>query len=304
MIDLEPKILRYVLMVANEKNFSKAAQKLHVAQPSLSYQIIKLEKELSIQLFKRGHGEVQLTYAGKIFVNRALQIIDQMEQLKKEINDVADMQKGQLFIGSLPTTGAYLLPKAIPIFQKKYPGIELVLLEDSTNNLELLVSRGQVEISLLSMPVLNTELEVETILAEEILLAVPHSNPLSKRHEVHLIDCKDEPFILQKKGIGFRSTSENLCKEAGFQPRVVFESINIDTCQSLVSSGMGITFVPRMVIRNSKSIETPVYLPINHPTKPIRNVVFAYKNGRYLSKAARSFIDIMKTVAQNYNISS
>lgn len=294
---LEPKILRYVLMVATEKNFSKAAQKLHVAQPSLSYQIIKLEKELGTQLFKRSHSEVQLTYAGKIFVKRAMQILDQVDQLKKEINDVVDMQTGQLLIGSLPTTGAFLLPKAIPIFQQNYPGIELVLLEDTTHNLELLVSQGQVEISLLSMPVLNAELEVETILEEEILLAVPRNHPFSKLREIQLSDCKDESFILQKRGIGFRSTCENLCMEAGFEPRIVFESINIDTCQSLVSVGMGITFVPKMVIRDYQSFQAPVYLPIKHSKKPIRNVVFAYKNGRYLSQAARAFIDIMKAAA-------
>ena len=294
MIRLDQKILQYVLMVANEKNFSKAAQKLHVAQPSLSYQIAKLEKELGIQLFKRGHSEVQLTYAGKIFVKRALQILDQVDQLKKEIRDVANMQTGQLRIGSLPTTGAYLLPKVIPPFQQRYPGIELILIEDTTHNLESLVFQGQVEISLLSMPVLNTELQVETILEEDILLAVPPNHPLSTLPEIDLKDCKDESFILQKKGTGFRATCENLCNQAGFVPKVVFESINVDTCLSLVSTGMGISFAPRMVIRDLKAFDTPKYLPIKHATRPKRNVVFAYKNGSYLSQAARSFIDIMK----------
>jgi LysR family transcriptional regulator, hydrogen peroxide-inducible genes activator len=297
VIYLEPKILRYVLMLANEKNFTKAAQQLHVAQPSLSYQIIKLEKELGIQLFKRDQKEIMLTYAGKIFIERALKIIDQIDQLKKELSDITNMQKGQLFIGSLATTGAYLLPKVIPVFKQKYPGIELVLLEDTTQNLEYLVSRGQVEISLLSMPVANRELEVETILEDEILLAVPPTHPLAKSEEVNPIDLKDEFFILLKKGTGFRSETENLCKEAGFEPKIIFESINIVTCQAMVSTGMGITFVPAMVINDMPSPDRPVYLRIKHESKRTRRVVFAYKNGRYLSNAARSFIDIMKTIA-------
>ncbi|MDQ1002652.1 LysR family hydrogen peroxide-inducible transcriptional activator [Neobacillus niacini] len=293
---MEPKILQYVIMLANEKNFSRAAEQLHVAQPSLSYQIIKLENQLGTQLFNRGHSEVQLTYAGKVFVEHALKIIDQFNQLKKEIDDVTDLHRGQLFIGSLATTGAYLLPKAIPVFKNKYPGIELVLLEDSTQNLELLVSRGQVEIGLLSMPVATKELEVETILEDEYFLAVPHTHPLAQSQEINLIDFKNESFILLKKGRAFRTETENLCKEAGFEPRVIFESINIMTCLSLVSTGIGIAFVPGMVINNTTSHEPLVYLRIKQVKKRTRNVVFAYKNGRYLSKAARSFIDIMKTV--------
>ncbi|MDR7239170.1 LysR family transcriptional regulator [Neobacillus drentensis] len=296
---MEPKILRYVIMLANEKNFSKAAEKLHMAQPSLSYQIIKLENELGTQLFNRGHGEVQLTYPGKVFVEHALKINDQFNQLKREIDDVTDMHKGQLCIGSLATTGAYLLPEAISAFKNKYPGIELVLLEDNAPNLELLVLRGQVEICLLSMPITHKELEVEKILEEDVYLAVPPSHPLAKSQEVNLSDFKEEFFILLKKGTSFRKETENLCKEAGFEPRITFESINILTCLSLVSTGMGITFVPGMVIKNTPVSEPLVYLPLHVADNHKRNVVFAYKNGRYLSKAARSFINIMKTVTQS-----
>ncbi|MEH7114955.1 LysR family transcriptional regulator [Neobacillus niacini] len=298
---MEPKILQYVIMLANEKNFSRAAEQLHIAQPSLSYQIIKLENQLGTQLFNRGHGEVQITYAGKVFVEHALKIIDQFNQLKKEIDDVADMHTGQLYIGSLATTGAYLLPKAIPLFKNKYPGIDLVLLEDSTQNLELLISRGQVEISLMSMTMPTKELEVETILEDEYFLAVPLTHPLAHSKKIDLIDFKNESFILLKKGSPFRSVTESLCKEAGFEPKVIIESVNIMTCLSLVSTGIGIAFVPGMVIGNTTSHEPLAYLRINQVEKRTRKVVIAYKNGRYLTKAARSFIDIMKTVTLSNN---
>ncbi len=296
---LEPKILRYVIMLANEKNFSKAAEKLHMAQPSLSYQIMKLENELGTQLFNRGHGEVQLTYTGKVFVEHALKINDQFNQLKKQIDDVTDMQKGQLCIGSLATTGAYLLPEAISAFKYKYPGIELVLLEDNAPNLELLVLRGQVEISLQSMPITHKELEIETILEDDVYLAVPPSHPLAKSKKVNLSDFQEEFFILLKKESSFRIETENLCRKAGFEPTIIFESINILTCLSLVSTGMGITFVPGMVIKNTPAPQPLVYLPVRLANNHKRKVVFVYKNGRYLSKAARSFIDIMKIVTNS-----
>lgn len=296
---LEPKILHYVIMLANEKNFSKAAQQLYISQPSLSYKIIKLEKELGTQLFIRGRNEVQLTHTGKIFVERAKKIIEQIEQLKKEVREASEVYRGQLSIGSMATTGAYLLPMVIPEFQKMYPGIELVLIEDFTHNLEQLVVRGQVEISILTLPVENQELEIESILKDEILLAVPQSHPLAKQKEVDLETCKQESFISLKKGSGFRTETEKLCREAGFEPNIIFETVNIATCQSLVSSGMGISFVPKMVTRSEVSAFPPVYLPIKRAERPVRNVAFAYKDRKQLSKAARDFIDIMQSVVES-----
>src|SRR4051812_40345580 len=99
---MELRQLQYALMIAEERNFSRAAKKLHLAQPSLSQQIMKLEKELGIQLFERRPGDLQLTYAGERFIDQASKILDQVEQLKQEMMDVAQNQKGQLIIGSLP----------------------------------------------------------------------------------------------------------------------------------------------------------------------------------------------------------
>ncbi|WP_240949819.1 LysR family transcriptional regulator [Psychrobacillus sp. BL-248-WT-3] len=109
---MEPRLLNYVITLSNEKSFTKAAKKLHLAQPSLSYQISKLEKELGTQLFHR-ENEVFPTYAGKVFISHAIQIKDQYQQLKSEIIDIAEMKKGSLVIGSLSSTGAYLIPKTI-----------------------------------------------------------------------------------------------------------------------------------------------------------------------------------------------
>ncbi|MDI2587567.1 LysR family transcriptional regulator [Psychrobacillus sp. NEAU-3TGS] len=295
---MEPKILNYVITLANEKNFTKAARKLHLAQPSLSYQISKLEKELGILLFNR-ENEVSLTYAGKVFISHARQIINQFQQLNSEIIDVAEMKKGQLLVGSLAHTGAYMLPKTISRFKDKFPGIDLVLIEDTSVNLQLLISSGQLEIGLMSMPITNSELEKETILEEDILLAIPTHHWLASYEEVDLKDCKDEHFILIKEGNHFRKNTYDLCVQSGFEPKIVFESININTCQSLVTAGVGISFVPRMVVNEIQLTNKPIYLPIKtDKINPKREIVIAYKNNRYLSKAARAFIN---TMSELYN---
>ena len=292
---MELRQLLYAIKIAEEKSFSKAADQLHLAQPSLSQQIIKLEKELGVRLFEREYSPLRPTYAGERFLETAHKVLDLIEQLRKEMEDVVTLDGGLLTIGSLPITGAHIMPLVLPIFKEKYPGIEIRLMEETTSNLELLTARGATDISILSLPVQDSNLEWEEILEEEICLAVPRDHPLKEEKEVDLSMLKEESFILLKKGQGFRHLSMKWCKEAGFVPRVVFESSNIETVQSLIAAGMGIGFVPRMVTRQKHNELTPLYIPFKEP-KPFRTLVMAYRKGRYRSKASMAFLETMKEV--------
>ncbi|SFS61578.1 LysR family transcriptional regulator [Paenibacillus sp. BC26] len=292
---MEFRQLQYVIQIAKEKNFSRAAEKLHIAQPSLSQQLSKLEKEIGVLLFRRTTNSVELTHAGAVFVDKAQNILDNIEQLKQELDDLAHMRKGKLVVGSLSITGSHVLPTVLPIFNKRYPEIEVVLVEDTPSKLEQLTASGQTDLSLLALPLFEPSLEWVPIIEEEIVLAVPPDHPLAKLNEpIHIERLSAEPFIVLKKGQGFRQNVLELCEQAGFEPRIVFESTNIETIQSLVAAGMGITFVPQMLVRDKGDERTPVYLPISAPT-PIRTLVIASRKGRYLSRAAEAFIETMKS---------
>lgn len=292
---MELRQLLYAIKIAEEKSFSKAAEQLHLAQPSLSQQIIKLEKELGVRLFERETTPLRPTYAGERFLETAHKVLDLIEQLRKEMEDMETLGGGLLTIGSLPITGAHIMPLVLPVFKERYPGIEIRLVEETTSNLELLTARGSTDMSILSLPVQEPNLEWEEILEEEICLAVPGDHPLRNEKEVDLRMLKDESFILLKKGQGFRHLSVKWCEEAGFTPRVVFESTNIETVQSLIAAGMGIGFVPRMVTRHKHNELTPIYIPFKDP-KPSRTLVMAYRKGRYRSKASIAFLETMKEV--------
>lgn len=294
---MEFRQLQYVVQLANEKNFSRAAEKLHIAQPSLSQQIAKLEKELGIQLFQRNTSSVDLTYAGSIFAKRAQKILDMVAQLQSEMDDISQMRKGRLMIGSLPITGAHIWPKVLPIFRQRYPDIEIVLVEETTAVLEQLTATGQTDVSLLTLPLLDKSLDYIPLIEETIYLAVPPNHPLACRTEgVSLSAFADQPFIMLKKGQGFRDTSVQICADAGFSPQIVFESSNIETVQSLVAAGMGVGFVPQMVARAAWSEHAPVYLTIAEPYTPYRTIVIAHKRDRYMTKAAMAFIRTMVEV--------
>ena len=122
---MEIRQLQYALQIAEERNFSRAAEKLHIAQPSLSQQLSKLEKEIGVLLFQRTTNSVDMTYAGEVFMERAQKILDSLEQLKKEMADISQTRTGKVTIGTMPITGSHLLPHVLPLFHKKYPDIEL-----------------------------------------------------------------------------------------------------------------------------------------------------------------------------------
>jgi LysR family hydrogen peroxide-inducible transcriptional activator len=310
---MEFRQLQYVLAVAKEKNFTRAALKLLIAQPSLSQQVAKLEQEIGLTLFERGPSGVELTYAGQLFVEKAQVVVDGAEQLRTAMRDLSDLKKGRLVIGSLPMTGSHVMPVILPAFRERFPDIDIVLIEDTTANLEKLASTGETDLSLLSLPIQSAELDYEPFLEEAILLAVPANHPLRSKSTnkksassiVSLNTVRDEPFIVLKKGQGFREITFDLCRSAGFIPNVVFESNNIETIQSLVAAGMGVALVPQMVMRDrqGQGKHAPAYLKITDENAA-RSLVIGYRKQRYLSIAAQAFIatvkDVMKTSPELY----
>lgn len=300
---MELRQLQYALQIAAEKNFSRAAEKLHIAQPSLSQQLSKLEKELGVLLFQRNTNSVELTHAGAAFMEKARVILDMVSQLTKEMEDISDMKKGKLIVGSLPITGSHVLPRVLPLFHSRYPGIEIQLMEDTTQVLEHLTAAGQTDISLLTLPVLDANLAWDDLLEEEIILAVPPRHPLASREEaaaapVSIRDLRQEPLIILKRGQGFRQIALELCREQGFEPRIVFESSNIETVQALVAAGMGLAFVPYMIAKGHGTTFMPAYLHLKE--RPTRMLVGAYRRGRYMSKAASAFLDVLREVMSDH----
>ncbi|MDQ0058130.1 LysR family transcriptional regulator [Paenibacillus harenae] len=296
---MELRQLQYVIQIAKEKNFSRAAEKLHIAQPSLSQQLSKLEQEIGVLLFRRTTNSVELTQAGQVFVNKSQTILDAVEQLKQEMDDMAQMRRGRLVVGTLPITGSHILPLVLPVFGAQYPQIEVVLVEDTTTRLEQLTASGGTDLSLLSLPLIDASLSWEPFLEEEICLAVPPQHRLAKRQgPIDIHELQEEPFIGLKRGQGFRQITVELCEQSGFTPQFVFESSNMETIQSLVAGGMGIAFVPQMLTRAKGSDFAPAYLSFT--TKPTRTLVIASRKGRYLSKAADAFIRTLNKTLTNY----
>lgn len=295
--------MKYVLKVAEEKSFSLAAKKLYISQPSLSQLILKLEEKIGVPLFDRNCTPLQLTYVGELYIEMAKKVLDLNDQFIKRVDDVANLRRGRLTIGSSPFRSTYLLSQIIPVFEQKFPALELILKEDTTQRLEELALSGQTDFSLSLLPINTKFFDYEELFQEELLLALPPNHSLCIKHnrqpgdyhnppQIKLESIRDTPFILMDQGQKLHHTLFELCNKAGFKPHILLETQSMNAAQALVGAGMGAALLPDTLIRASSINKNPCYFALS--TSPSRTVIIAYSKGRYLSKAAAEFIKLIK----------
>lgn len=285
--------LRYFVAVAHHLSFTKAAEECRVAQPSLSQQVRRLEKELHARLFDRVGVRVHLTDVGRILLPRAEEILKAVEDSKAAVQDVMGVKRGRVVLGTLPMTGSRVLPQAVAAFRTRYPEVQVVLREESTAALTEMVMRGETDITLTTLPVVHEELAVMEVLTEDILLAVPPGHKLANmKGPVELIAVAKEPFMVLKQGFGFRDLALQSCRKAGFEPRIAYESAHVDTIQAMVAVGLGVTLVPRMAAERDRD-PAPVFLEVVRP-RITRTLALVWRRDRYISSAAAAFLDVAR----------
>ena len=284
---MDLRMMEYACEVYRQRSFTKAAEALRVAQPSLSQQLAKLEDELGVTLFDRGRTGAIPTKHGDRFVEQAEQILRMQEDLIREMRERSQGMVGELVIGAPAITGGRILPPLIREFNQKYKDTHVRLVEETTDQLEHLAVQGVTDLSILALPIRDERLATTTLLTESLYLAVPAMEQREGRG-VSLKDYATSPFILLKNGYGFRQTVLALCAENGFQPDIAYETSSIETAQALVAHGLGVTVVPEMVRRQAGVV--PVYYPLDPPAT--RTLVFVYRKDRYLSLAAQAFLQV------------
>ena len=283
--------IRYVVAVAQTGNFSRAAEKCNVSQPSLSQQIIKLEDELGERLFDRMKRSTKPTAAGEMFLQRAVRILEEVEHAKRDAADSREMLRGVLTIGVLPTIAPYLLPDALIQFTEKFPGVEVVVQEDTTSRILKLALSYDVDLVLASRPIDDPRLEILELFSEELVLAVPAGHPLALKRTVTTADLEKERLIVMKEGHCLGDQVLRFCDRRELRPNISFRSSQLETIQSLVRAGMGISLIP-MMARQPESLSSPVYRRLQAP-RPQREIVAVWPKQRPLVRAACEFLKMI-----------
>lgn len=293
---------RYVLQASEDGTFSGAAKHLYVSQPSLSQCIKKIERELQATLFDRSKTPLQLTEAGRIYVRKAKEIQRLQQELIQETADLAELRTGKLYIGSSRTRSSCYLTRPIIEFHRRYPGVQLSVLEHSLSELEEDTSNGVVDFSLLYEPLPDETFRKIPLLRERTLLAVPMQHPLAQKYggrqvlpypEISFAELADEPFISLQKSRRMTKVLHELCEQTKVQPHIVFTANSILDAAELCAAGMGMTLVTDMLVRNQRWREMPFFFRLQEDVSP-RILVAAYGKKQPLSKAAQKFIELLK----------
>jgi LysR family hydrogen peroxide-inducible transcriptional activator len=284
--------LRYIVAVARERHFGRAAEACHVSQPTLSVAIKKLEDELDVKLFERGGAEVSVTALGEQIVRQAQVVIEQAGQIKEIAKAGKDPLHGPLKLGIIYTIGPYLLPDLVRQAIERTPQMPLMLQENFTIKLLDMLRTGELDCAIMAEPFPDAGLAVAPLYDEPFAVAVPRNHALATREHISSEELKAQTMLLLGTGHCFRDHVLEVCPEfARFSNdaegiRKSFEGSSLETIKHMVASGMGITVVPQLSVPAEPQPHV-VYVPFQAPV-PTRRVVLAWRRSfpRYEAIAA------------------
>ena len=247
--------LRYFTAVADTRHFTRAAEREHVAQPSLSQQIRSLERELGAELFHRARGHITLTDAGETLLPLARRILADAETARREVQEVARLRRGRLRLGAPPSLCASLVPDVLRAFHTAYPGVELIVTEDGSQDLVRALADGALDLALIitPLPVQAPALVTSDLLREELVVvsAPDRPAPVGRRTRIRVEDLRGRPLAMFRRGYDLREFTTAACRAAGFEPTFTVEGGEMDAVLGFVRAGLGIAVVPSMVAERS-----------------------------------------------------
>ncbi|MNI45089.1 HTH-type transcriptional regulator GltC [compost metagenome] len=273
--------LKYFQTVARYEHVTRAAEELRIPQPALSKTISLLEKELGVLLFDRRGKYIYLNQYGKAFLRKVEQALAAIEDGKNELHELSGKSSGNVKLAVLAASN--LLPELLSSFRKEYPLISFNLIQHFPGSItkpdfDLCISSSSFKLQgTTSIP----------ILTEEIFLAVPMEHPLAKFESIHLHQVANDDFISLRTGQSLREITDQFCKQAGFVPRVIFESDDPSTVRGLIRAGQGIAFIPAITWGGSEGTSMKL-LHIDEPDCQ-RTLSISYSEERFLPQAAQVF---------------
>jgi LysR family hydrogen peroxide-inducible transcriptional activator len=284
--------LEYFVAVVEMGSFTRAAERCNVAQPSLSQQIIKLEKEIGYRLFDRMGRQVILTRAGRLLLPRAQSILGELQEIKLEMQTEIEEGHGTLTVGFIPTIAPFVLPRVIHRFSKEFPNAQLVVHEDLTDNLIDKVCAGELEVGITSLPIKNKLIKTEELLTEPLFVAASQVYDLVQRASILVKELDDYPFIALSEVHCLGEQVHTFCYQQEVNLNIVCHTAQLSTVQNCIALGLGVSLVPQ-ALAVSAPAEGVVYRGISDVV-PKRKIAAATHIRRHTSTLASQFIEIVR----------
>ena len=269
--------LRYVVALAQERHFGRAAQKCFVTQPTLSLALAKLEDELGVKLFERNKNEVLVTQRGRAIVEQARRVLDEVGKIPHLARGGQDQLSGPLRLGAIPTIGPYLLPDLIPILRKRAPQMPLVIEENLTGNLAPMLRDGDLDVVIIALPFALPGVKTEVLYEEPFSVVVPEGHPWGARKAVKPSELSDENLLVLNNGHCFREQVLEACP--GQSNTAMPEGragSSLETIRAMVASGLGVSVLPASALTSRYASKMVHTVPFQAPV-PSRKVTLAWR---------------------------
>ena len=269
--------LRYVVALAQERHFGRAAQKCFVTQPTLSLALAKLEDELGVKLFERNKNDVIATPRGQAIIEQARRVLDEVGKIQGLARGGQDQLAGALRLGAIPTIGPYILPDLIPVLKKKAPSMPLVIEENLTGNLAPMLREGELDVVLIALPFSVPGVKTRVVYEEPFSVVVPEGHPWESRRHVKPSDLADENLLVLNNGHCFRDQVLEACPG---QPNTAMPEgragSSLETIRNMVASGLGVSVLPASALTPRYASKMLRVVPFSSPV-PSRKVALAWR---------------------------
>ena len=291
---LELRQLECFYMVGILKNFTKAAEQLHISQPAITKAIQCLEQELNVRLFDRSQKHVVLTAEGQVFFSQAERILSSVKEAVTKMSDFQNAHRGIIKMGVPPMIGAYLFPDMIAHFKQLHPLVDIKFFEAGSLEIVSKIEKGELDLAIAILPENKQVFKTLPIMEEAFLLCTHAGHPLAQYPTVNFNQLRNESFILLKPGnYQYNAVFQN-CAAYNYTPNVILTSNHFKTIKGLVASGLGISFLMRMVMReDDPSIIT---IPLKEPIKC--RIGLVWSESKYLPHTGKAFIKFIKEYVQ------
>lgn len=289
--------LQCIIAIAEEKNISKAAEKINITQSALNQRLLKLEKDLGTPLFERKKRQMETTYAGRIYLENANKIMQIKEETYKMISDIAQNKKGEISIAFTPERGAKMFNAIYPKFHSLYPEVTFKIFEARIKEMERLLLNGTVRIANVAFYNKNDEFETFSFGTEKMILGVPKSHPLAEKAGkeswknfpyIDLSLFKDMQFVLNAEETLMHDMVKDAFRKAGFSPKILFESISSHTILEIIKNQIALGFFPQYYADKNLPI---AYFSVGDEF--VWTYGISYRKGIYLSEPEEALIDLM-----------
>jgi LysR family transcriptional regulator, transcription activator of glutamate synthase operon len=292
---MELRQLRYLVALADEQHFTRAAAREHIAQPALSQQIRRLEQEVGLALVERTTRRVTVTEAGRALVARARRILSEVEAANAEMQAFTGVRTGHVTVGTMHTMGPVDVSLALAVFHQRHPGVELTVREQSSEEMAEMLRDDVLDLAFLSVTerMESHGLVLHQLVSEELVVLLPRDHPLAGRSQVRMAELADEQFISFREGARLRELLAFAGRRAGFEPQVKLESNESERVRRLVARDMGVAILPRSDAERPGA-EVAVATLIEPSLR--RDITLACREGRRLGPAAAEFLQLAKEV--------